>query len=110
MGFPVDPDAVISIVQDACDGTTSWKEAFQTCKVIRWLRSLQLDTMDGLAMNQLLVQWKLWEEQLLVVDRQITSRFLANPDAQLLLDPNQLTADGTAAITAGRVPPSRRAA
>ena len=59
-------------------------KTFQTCKVIRWLRTLQLDTMDRLAMSQLLVQWKLWEEQLLVVDRRITSRFFANPDAQLL--------------------------
>jgi hypothetical protein len=40
--------------------------------------------MDRLAMNQLLVQWKLWEEQLLAVDDQIVERFLATPDAQLL--------------------------
>ena len=39
-------------------------KTFQTCKV--------------------LVQWKLWEEQLLEVDTRITSRFLANRDAQLL--------------------------
>jgi transposase len=59
-------------------------KTFQTCKVIRWLKSLPLDAMDRLAMNQLLAQWKLWEEQLLVVDRQIASRFFANGDAQLL--------------------------
>ena len=40
--------------------------------------------MDRLAMNQLLAQWKLWEEQLLVTDRRIASRFLAYRDAQLL--------------------------
>ncbi|MBC8871754.1 MAG: IS110 family transposase [Planctomycetes bacterium] len=59
-------------------------KTFQTCKVIRWLRSMQLNSMDRLAMNQLLVQWKLWEEQLLEVDTRMTSRFLANRDAQLL--------------------------
>jgi len=59
-------------------------KTFQTCKVIRWLRGMRLNPMDRLAMNQLLVQWKLWEEQLLEVDKRITSRFLANRDAQLL--------------------------
>jgi len=32
----------------------------------------------------LLVQWKLWEEQLVMVDDQVAERFYANPDAQLL--------------------------
>ena len=59
-------------------------KTFQTCKVIRWLRSMQLNAMDRLAMNQLLKQWSLWEEQLLEVDKRISSRFLANRDAQLL--------------------------
>ena len=40
--------------------------------------------MERLAMNQLLEQWKLWEQQLLEVDTRISSRFLANRDAQLL--------------------------
>jgi transposase len=59
-------------------------KTFQTCKVIRWLRGMRLNAMDRLAMNQLLEQWKLWEEQLLEVDTRISSRFLANRDAQLL--------------------------
>jgi len=52
--------------------------------VIRWLRGLELDSMDRLAMNQLLRQWKLWEEQVLEVETRIRSRFFANRDAQLL--------------------------
>ena len=40
--------------------------------------------MDRLAMDQLLVQWRLWEEQLVATDDRIAERFLANPDAQLL--------------------------
>ena len=59
-------------------------KTFQTCKVIRWLRGLELDSMDRLAMNQLLRQWKLWEEQVLEVETRITSRFFANREAQLL--------------------------
>jgi transposase len=59
-------------------------KTFQTCGVIRWLRGMRLNAMDRLAMDQLLEQWKLWEEQLLEVDTRIASRFLANRDAQLL--------------------------
>jgi transposase len=40
--------------------------------------------MDRLTMDQLLVQWRLWEEQLATTDDRIGERFLANPDAQLL--------------------------
>ena len=59
-------------------------KTFQTRKVTEWLRALQLDPMDRLAMDQLLVQWRLWEEQLVATDDQVAERFLANPDAQLL--------------------------
>ena len=56
----------------------------QTRKVTDWLKTLPLGAMDRLTMNQLLVQWRLWEEQLATIDDQIVERFLANPDAQLL--------------------------
>jgi transposase len=59
-------------------------KTFQTRQVTQWLRRVPLEPMDRLAMNQLLTQWRLWEEQLLVADNQIADRFLANPDAQLL--------------------------
>jgi transposase len=59
-------------------------KTFQTGDVTHWLRTLSLEPLDRLAMNQLLRQWRLWEEQLLVVDEQIAKRFEINPDAQLL--------------------------
>ncbi len=59
-------------------------KTFQTRKVTQWLKTLQLEPMDRLAMNQLLVQWRLWEEQLVAADDRIAERFRANQDAQLL--------------------------
>jgi transposase len=59
-------------------------KTFQTVKVRRWLKTLQLAPIDRLAMDQLLVQWALWEEQLVAADGCIRERFLANRDAQLL--------------------------
>ena len=59
-------------------------KSFQTRKVAEWLQTLQLGPMDRLALNQLLVQWRLWEEQLAVMDTQIAERFQVNPHAQLL--------------------------
>lgn len=59
-------------------------KTFQTRQVLQWLKRVPLEPMDRLAMNQLLTQWRLWEEQLLVTDKQIADRFMANPDAQLL--------------------------
>jgi transposase len=59
-------------------------KTLQTRKVAEWLKGLPLELTERLAMNQLLVQWRLWEEQLAVVDDQIAQRFLANSDAQLL--------------------------
>jgi len=59
-------------------------KTFQTRKVAEWLRTLPLGPMDRLALNQLLVQWSLWEEQLAVTDNEIAERFQANEAAQLL--------------------------
>ncbi len=59
-------------------------KTFQTRKVTKWLTTLELEPMDRLALNQLLLQWKLWEEQLMAVDDRIAEHFHANPDAQLL--------------------------
>lgn len=59
-------------------------KTFQTVKVKQWLKTVQLDSTDRLAMNQLLVQWELWDEQLLAVDGWIRERFLVNRDARLL--------------------------
>jgi transposase len=59
-------------------------KTFQTRKVTEWLRTMPLDPMDRLAVDHLLVQWRLWEEQLMATDNRVAERFLANPDAQLL--------------------------
>lgn len=59
-------------------------KTFQTMKVKHWLKTVQLDPTDRLAMNHLLVQWELWDEQLLAVDGWIRERFLANRNARLL--------------------------
>jgi transposase len=59
-------------------------KTFQTGKVAQWLKTLQLSPIDRLTLNQLLMQWRLWEQQVVAADAQIAQRFLANPDAQLL--------------------------
>jgi transposase len=59
-------------------------KTFQTRKVAEWLKTLKLEPMDRLLLNQLLVQWRLWEEQIVKADVRIGRRFLTNPDAQLL--------------------------
>jgi transposase len=59
-------------------------KTFQTLKVRQWLKTLPLDATDRLAMNHLLVQWQLWDEQLVAADGWIAERFHANRDARLL--------------------------
>jgi transposase len=59
-------------------------KTFQTRKVTQWLKTLELGPMDRLALDQLLLQWRLWEEQLVAVDDRVAERFHANPEAQLL--------------------------
>lgn len=59
-------------------------KTFQTVKVRQWLKTVQLDLTDRLAMSHLLAQWELWDEQLLAVDGWIRERFLTNRDARLL--------------------------
>lgn len=59
-------------------------KTFQTVKVRQWLKTLELDPIDRSAMNQLLVQWALWDEQLEAADGWIQERFLANRNACLL--------------------------
>jgi transposase len=59
-------------------------KTFQTAKVRQWLQTVPLDPMDRLAVNQLLVQWHLWDEQLRATDARLAERFLANREARLL--------------------------
>ena len=59
-------------------------KTFPTVKVRHWLKTLQLDPIDRMTMDHLLVQWQLWDEQVLATDGWIRERFLANADARLL--------------------------
>jgi transposase len=59
-------------------------KTFQTVKVRQWLKTMQLGPNDRWAMNQLLAQWQLWEEQLKAAEGWIAERFRKNQDAQLL--------------------------
>lgn len=59
-------------------------KTFQTVKVRQWLKAVPLDPIDRLAVNHLLVQWKLWDEQLVAADACIAERFHANGQARLL--------------------------
>jgi transposase len=82
-------------------------KTFQTRKVVQWLKTMQLEPMDRLAMNQLLVQWRLWEEQLVAVNSRITECFLANQDAQLLATMPGVSAFIAVAIACRIVPIER---
>jgi transposase len=59
-------------------------KTFQTVKVRQWLKTLEMDPIDRSALDQLLVQWALWDEQLQAADGWIRERFLANRHARLL--------------------------
>ena len=59
-------------------------KTFQTKRVQHWLRTMALDATDRLEMDQLLEQWKLWEQQIEQLDQRIAERFAENADAQLL--------------------------
>jgi transposase len=82
-------------------------KTFQTRMVARWLKTLPLEPMDRLAMDQLLVQWRLWEEQLLAADDRIAERFRANRDAQLLATMPGVSMFIAVAITCRIVPIGR---
>jgi len=82
-------------------------KTFQTRKVAQWLRTVELEPTDRLVMNQLLVQWRLWEEQLVAVNAWIAERFRANPDAQLLATMPGVSAFAAVAITC-RIAPIER--
>ena len=59
-------------------------KTFQTKMVRQWLKTLELDEVERLILDQLLVQWKMWNKQIVQVEEKIKSRFAENEDAQLL--------------------------
>lgn len=56
----------------------------QTKKARRWLAEIPLEDIDRLEMDQLLAQWKLWDEQLEQVEQRIQTRQAQHPTAPLL--------------------------
>jgi transposase len=59
-------------------------KTFQTQKVRHWLKTVELSETERFAMDQLLAQWDLWEQQIKAVEKRIFIRFEENEDAQLL--------------------------
>ena len=65
----------------------SWQQptkTFQTQAVRRWLAELELPEIDRLEIDQLLAQWRLWDEQLKQLEERIAHRFHKNKAAQIL--------------------------
>jgi hypothetical protein len=56
----------------------------QTQKAQRWLSQLDLPSVDRLELNLLLAQWKLWDEQISDVERQIVPRQAEHAGARLI--------------------------
>jgi transposase len=59
-------------------------KTFQTKRVRQWLRTLELGDVERVILDQLLVQWDLWDQQIAQLNDQIKIRFAKNEDAQLL--------------------------
>jgi transposase len=60
-------------------------KTFDTQAVRRWLPSLELPAGERLEMDQLLVQWRQWDEQLEQLETRIQQRCEGNPVAQILM-------------------------
>jgi transposase len=59
-------------------------KGIQTKKARRWLAALSLDDVDRLELNQLLAQWKLWDEQLHEAELRIAERQPQNRAATIV--------------------------
>ena len=60
-------------------------KTFDTQAMRRWLSSLALPEGDRVEMDQLLAQWRLWDDQLRQLEERIQQRCEANPVAQTLM-------------------------
>lgn len=60
-------------------------KGFDTLAVRRWLRELPLPEGDRLHLDQLLAQWRLWDEQLLQLEDRIQQRCEGNGTAKILM-------------------------
>jgi len=59
-------------------------KGLQTQRARKWLAGLSLGAIDRLELDQLLAQWKLWDEQLEQLDNEIARRVHSDHRAQLL--------------------------
>lgn len=60
-------------------------KTFDTLAVRRWLHTLPLPDDDRLYMNQLLAQWRLWDQQQVELEDRIQQRCEGNATAQILM-------------------------
>jgi transposase len=59
-------------------------KTLDSLKARAWLRELKLNDLDRLELDLLLAQWKLWDEQIEQLDKQITERFAKSGEASLV--------------------------
>jgi transposase len=59
-------------------------KTFDTKKVRKWLREMALSELERLEMDQLLMQWDLWDRQIEELEKAIADRFKENPTARIL--------------------------
>ena len=66
-------------------------KTFQTKRGRGWLEKVSLPSIDRLEMNQLLAQWKLWDQQLTELDEQIAERSSARESGEIMSPSELLT-------------------
>jgi len=82
-------------------------KGLDTIKAKQWLSEVSLGSIDRLQMNQLLAQWRLWEEQLVKVEIEISKRQAKSKTAAVLATIPGCGAYGSLAL-ASRIGPIER--
>ena len=82
-------------------------KGIDTIKAKKWLGTLALAAIDRLEMDQLLAQWKLWDEQIKKIEAEIVNRHAESKTAALLVTIPGSGAYGSLAL-ASRIGPIER--
>ena len=82
-------------------------KGIDTIKAKKWLGALALAAIDRLEMDQLLAQWKLWDEQIKKIETEIVNRHAESKTAALLVTIPGGGAYGSLAL-ASRIGPIER--
>ena len=82
-------------------------KGIDTIKAKKWLGELALAAIDRLEMDQLLAQWKLWDEQIKKIEAEIVNRHAESKTAALLVTIPGAGAYGSLAL-ASRIGPIER--